>query len=107
MGVAAGFGLGVTISADSTVASDGAGAGVPDGVGTGVGGGVSCPTAACGLAESCGLPVTPSLGVALAETTAEGLFACWSDGNASASTIAPIASTPTAAPPARTRRSCE
>jgi hypothetical protein len=68
MGVAAGFGLGVTISADSTVASDGAGAGVPDGVGTGVGGGVSCPT--CGLAD------TASLGVALAATFDCGTFGC-------------------------------
>ena len=70
MGVAAGFGLGVTISADSIVGSEGAGAGVPDGVGTGVGGGVSGPPPPCGLGDA------PSLGVALAEAIADGLSVC-------------------------------
>ena len=65
-GVAAGFGLGVLISADSTVASEGAGAGVPDGVGTGVGGSVSWPT--------CGLPEADAVGVGLASTFATGAF---------------------------------
>lgn len=55
MGVAAGFGLGVLISADTTVASDGAGAGVPDGVGTGVGGSVSGPPSALDPAEAVGV----------------------------------------------------
>jgi len=68
MGVAAGFGLGVLISADSTVASDGAGAGVPDGVGSGVGGRVCCPGSALTDADA--------NGVALASTFATGTFAC-------------------------------
>ena len=69
MSVAAGFGLGVTISADTTVGSDGEGPGVPEGVGTGVGGSVSVPT--CGLAETD--PLGVASGVALALTFACGL----------------------------------
>src|SRR3989442_788256 len=82
IGGAVGFGLGVLISADSTVASDGAGAGVPDGVGTGVGGSVSVPT--CAVAEAV------SIGVALASTFACGVFACRVDGRAIASATAPM-----------------
>jgi hypothetical protein len=74
LGVAAGFGLGVLISADSTVGSEGAGAGVPGGVVRGVGGGVSSPTSA--VAVGCALAETDSVWVALASTLATGTFAC-------------------------------
>jgi hypothetical protein len=76
LGVAAGLGLGVLISADWAVGSEGAGAGVPGGVVRGDGGGVSSPGDALAVAVGCGFAETDSVGVALASTLATGTFAC-------------------------------